>query len=120
MVGMTAQTAPSTLLASSVQETRDIPLDSLVSKRGRLFVVSGPSGVGKDAVLNALFASADCPTDLLRCITATTRAPRATEIPDRDYFFFSRDEFEQRIDSEFFLEHAIYNGHYYGTPHDYP
>ncbi len=95
-------------------------MDSLMSKRGRLFVVSGPSGVGKDAVLNALFASADCPPDLLRCITATTRAPRATEIPGRDYFFFSQDEFKQRIDSEFFLEHANYNGSYYGTPHDYP
>lgn len=96
------------------------PLTELLPKRGRLFVVSGPSGVGKDAVLSALFASVDCPPNLLRCITATTRPPRPTEIPGRDYFFFDRQEFETRIESEFFLEHALYNGNYYGTPHDYP
>jgi guanylate kinase len=100
--------------------THSDPLEALVPKRGRLFVVSGPSGVGKDSVLSALFASADCPPNLLRCITATTRAPRATEIPGHDYFFFTREEFEHRIESEFFLEHATYNGNYYGTPHDYP
>jgi len=96
------------------------PVEALVPKRGRLFVVSGPSGVGKDSVLSALFASGDCPPNLLRCITATTRAPRATEIPGHDYFFFTRAEFEQKVESEFFLEHASYNGNYYGTPHDYP
>jgi guanylate kinase len=95
-------------------------LSGLLTKRGRLFVVSGPSGVGKDAVLSALLASVECPPGLVRCITATTRPPRPTEIPGRDYFFFTHSEFEQRIRSEYFLEHAVYNSHYYGTPHDYP
>jgi guanylate kinase len=106
--------------AAVLEELAVDPLTTLVPKRGRLFVVSGPSGVGKDVVLSALFASVDCPPNLLRCITATTRPPRPTEIPGRDYFFFSREEFERRIESEFFLEHATYNGNYYGTPHDYP
>lgn len=114
---MMVQTAP--IAAAASEDPPVDPLSSLVPKRGRLFVVSGPSGVGKDVVLSALFASAERPSNLLRCITATTREPRPTEIPGRDYFFFSRDEFEQRIRSKFFLEHAIYNGNYYGTPHDY-
>jgi guanylate kinase len=120
MHSMLAQTAIETPPLVLPDRSADENLAGLLSKRGRLFVVSGPSGVGKDAVLSALLASVDCPPRLLRCITATTREPRPTEIPGRDYFFFTRDEFERRIQSEFFLEHALYNGNYYGTPHDYP
>lgn len=119
MQSMTVETAPDLLAIEEIAPMED-PLAGLVPRRGRLFVVSGPSGVGKDAVLSALFASVDCPPNLLRCVTATTRPPRPTEIPGRDYFFFTRDEFEDRIRAEFFLEHAVYNGNYYGTPHDYP
>jgi len=120
MQSMTANTALETIPVEAMAPPPADPMAGLLPKRGRLFVVSGPSGVGKDAVLSALFASVECPPGLLRCITATTRAPRPTEIPGRDYFFFSREEFEERIQSEFFLEHATYNGNYYGTPHDYP
>jgi len=94
-------------------------LQELLSTQGRLFVVSGPSGVGKDAVLAALFASETCPPGLLRCVTVTTRPRREGEEPGRDYLFLTRDEFEARIAQGFFLEHAVYNGHYYGTPGDY-
>lgn len=84
--------------------------------RGNLIVLSGPSGVGKDAVLAPLFAAETCPPRLRRCITATTRPPRPGEIEGVDYFFLSREEFERRIGEGFFLEHAAYAGRYYGTP----
>jgi guanylate kinase len=84
--------------------------------RGNVIVLSGPSGVGKDAVLAPLFAADTCPPRLRRCITATTRAPRPGEMEGVDYFFLAGDEFEQRIAAGFFLEHACYAGRYYGTP----
>jgi len=86
------------------------------SRRGRLIVLSGPSGVGKDAVLAPLFAAGTCPPRLRRCITATTRDPRPGEVEGVDYFFLSREEFERRIAEGFFLEHACYAGRFYGTP----
>ncbi len=84
--------------------------------RGRLFVVSGPSGVGKDAVLAPLLSAGTCPPRLRRCITATTRAPRPAEVDGVDYFFLDRAEFERRIALGGFLEHASYAGRHYGTP----
>jgi len=84
--------------------------------RGNLIVVSGPSGVGKDAVLAPLFSPEVCPPRLRRCITATTRAPRPGEIEGVDYFFLPPAEFQQRIGAGFFLEHAAYAGRFYGTP----
>jgi len=84
--------------------------------RGSLIVLSGPSGVGKDAVLAPLFSADACPPRLRRCITATTRAPRPGEIDGVDYFFLSRGEFEERVVEGFFLEHASYAGRSYGTP----
>jgi len=84
--------------------------------RGSLIVLSGPSGVGKDAVLAPLFSAEACPPRLRRCITATTRAPRPGEIEGLDYFYLRHEEFEERIAEGFFLEHASYAGRYYGTP----
>jgi guanylate kinase len=84
--------------------------------RGKLIVLSGPSGVGKDAVLAPLFSAETCPPRLRRCITATTRPPRPGEIEGVDYFFLARDEFERRAAEGFFLEHASYAGRSYGTP----
>jgi len=86
------------------------------ARRGNLIVVSGPSGVGKDAVLAPLFAADVCPPRLRRCITATTRAPRPGEIEGVDYFFLGHEDFQRRIGEGFFLEHAAYAGRRYGTP----
>lgn len=80
---------------------------------GMLIVVSGPSGVGKDAVL-AEFGKI-CPS-VQRCVTCTTRLPRENEIDGVDYTFLTIDEFKQGINNDGFLEYAEFCGNYYGTP----
>ena len=100
--------------ASDIRASSDGPTAAPV--RGKIIVLSGPSGAGKDAVLAPLLAAGTCPPRLRRCITATTRAPRAGEIDGVDYFFLPDGEFRKRIDEGFFLEHASYAGRCYGTP----
>lgn len=80
--------------------------------RGRLVVVSGPSGVGKTAVIERLLTDAR----FGRAVTATTRAPRAGEREGVDYVFLPKDEFLRRVDAGWFLEHADVYGRLYGTP----
>ncbi|MCC6728103.1 MAG: guanylate kinase [Chthonomonadales bacterium] len=105
-------------MLTTAGDAPDEPLlaDGLTAGRGRLFVVSGPSGVGKDAVLGALLASEARPTGIVRCVTATTRAPREGEVEGRDYQFLARDEFERRVQGGWFLEHAVFGANRYGTP----
>jgi guanylate kinase len=82
--------------------------------QGRLFVLSGPSGVGKDTVLAALRPL--CP-EVAVCVTATTRTPRLGESQGNPYLFLNVAEFERMIDEEAFLEFARVNGgNLYGTP----
>lgn len=80
--------------------------------KGILIVLSGPSGVGKNTVLSYLLKQ----YPMRYSISATTRAPRPNEVDGRDYFFLSREEFEQRKAAGFFLECAEVYGQYYGTP----
>lgn len=94
-------------------------LEELLPQQGRLLVISGPSGVGKDTVLERLLDPAQCPPNLVRCVTATTRPPRPGETHAVDYYFFSREEFEARITENFFLEYAPYGQRLYGTPRDF-
>ena len=82
-------------------------------RKGRLFVVSGPSGVGKDTVLDVFHPLL---TDVVRCVTATTRAPRPGETEGRDYFFLTVAKFREMVDDDAFLEYAKVNGNLYGTP----
>jgi guanylate kinase len=96
--------------------TESDPGDRPTAPRGKIIVLSGPSGAGKDAVLGPLFSAGTCPPRLRRCITATTRAARPGEVEGVDYFFLTPDEFEHRIGEGFFLEHAGYAGRFYGTP----
>jgi guanylate kinase len=93
-------------------------LDRILSRQGLLFVVSGPSGVGKGTVINHALARPDCPPRVRRCITATTRTPRPGEQSGVDYLFLTEQEFGERARQGFFLEHVSYNGHRYGTPRD--
>ena len=84
-----------------------------MEKRGKTFIISGPSGVGKSTVLGTLFEGRD---DLYFSVSATTRAPRPTEKPDVDYHFIEAETFRQWIEDGEFLEYAEYVGNFYGTP----
>ncbi len=87
-----------------------------LNERGLLIVLSGPSGVGKGTVRKALFDLEG--HDLVYSTSMTTRPPRAGEIDGDDYYFVSKEEFENRIKDDAFLEWAEFVGHYYGTPKD--
>lgn len=86
------------------------------TEKGKLLVVSGPSGVGKGTVIKELFSMSD---DFCYSISATTRDMRDYETNGVEYFFKTKEEFEEMIDTGLMLEYAIYNGEYYGTPADY-
>ena len=79
---------------------------------GRLYVYSGPSGVGKVTLLAPLL----CEGLVRLSVSATTRAPRPGETDGVEYYFVTREEFEQMIQNGEMLEYACYNGNYYGTP----
>ncbi|TAM76791.1 guanylate kinase [bacterium] len=80
---------------------------------GLLFVVSGPSGAGKDTLVDGLLRGS---SGLKYSISATTRAPRDGEREGEDYFFLSRGVFEKGMRNGEFLETREYNGNLYGTP----
>jgi guanylate kinase len=82
-----------------------------------LIVMSGPSGVGKGTVRKALFSRPDI--ELHYSVSVTTRKPREGEVEGVDYFFRTREQFEQMIRENKLLEWAEYVGNYYGTPIDY-
>lgn len=87
-----------------------------LNERGLLVVLSGPSGVGKGTVRKALFELEG--HDLVYSTSMTTRLPREGEVDGEDYYFVSKEEFEQRIKDDKFLEYAQFVGNYYGTPKD--
>ena len=80
--------------------------------KGKLFVLSGPSGVGKGTICKKLLEN----IDLEISVSATTRKPREGEIEGVSYFFVNHDRFEDMIQKGEFLEHAEVFGNYYGTP----
>jgi guanylate kinase len=85
-------------------------------EKGILFVLSGPSGVGKGTVCKELRRQG---TALNYSVSATTRAPREGERHGVDYFFKTQPEFEKMIENDGLLEWAQYVDNYYGTPIDY-
>lgn len=87
-----------------------------LDKKGKTFVISGPSGVGKSTVLKALFEGRD---DLYFSVSATTRAPRPGEEHGVNYYFIEPEMFHQWITDGEFLEYAEYVGNFYGTPRKY-
>ncbi|MGP4072596.1 guanylate kinase [Piscibacillus sp. B03] len=85
-------------------------------EQGILFILSGPSGVGKGTVRKRLFEE---DSDLQYSISVTTRNPREGEQDGVDYFFKSREHFEEMIEQDELIEYAEYVGNYYGTPKQY-
>ncbi len=83
---------------------------------GLLFVVSGPSGAGKDTLVDALRARM---ARLRYSVSATTRAPRPGERHGEHYFFLTNEEFDRSLATDGFLEWFEYNGNRYGTPRDF-
>lgn len=84
--------------------------------KGLLIVVSGPSGAGKGTINCELLRRNK---NIWMSTSMTTREPRGTEENGKEYFFVSKEEFEERIKNDQFLEYAIvHSGKYYGTPKD--
>ena len=84
-----------------------------MSKKGNLVIISGFSGAGKGTVVKGLMARYDC---YALSVSATTRAPREGEVNGREYFFKTREEFEEMIRQDALYEYAQYVSNYYGTP----
>ena len=88
-----------------------------MNKKGILIVVSGFSGAGKGTLMKELMRK--YPENYALSISATTRGPRDGEVDGREYFFKTKEEFEDMISRGRFLEHAQYVNNYYGTPRDF-
>jgi guanylate kinase len=78
----------------------------------RVFVITGPSGVGKGTLIRGLMERVE---GLELSVSATTRAPRAGERDGVEYHFLTREEFDRRVAEDAFVEHADYAGRSYGT-----
>ena len=81
--------------------------------KGKLIVVSGPSGVGKGTLVKTLIKRR---LDVVESVSCTTRAPREGEQHGREYYFLSKEEFLRRVQENDFLEYDEHFGNYYGTP----
>jgi guanylate kinase len=83
-----------------------------MDQKGLLVVISGPSGAGKGTICKALLKE----NDFWLSVSATTRQPRKGEVDGVNYYFLSKEDFEERISKNDFLEYAEVYGNYYGTP----
>ncbi len=81
--------------------------------KGNIYIVSGPSGVGKGTVVKQAAAENE---KIVLSISATTRRPRDGETDGIEYYFLTKEKFSQMIDENGFLEHAVYCDNFYGTP----
>lgn len=88
----------------------------LIEEKGILFVLSGPSGVGKGTVRERLFQKE---VDLKYSVSMTTRNKRPGEIEGKDYFYRTKEEFQNLVKQNELLEYAAYVNNYYGTPKKY-
>jgi len=84
-----------------------------IQRRGRIFVISAPSGTGKTSIINEILKLKN---DILLSVSYTTREKRANEIHGKDYVFTSKENFEKLIDEDFFIEYANIYNNYYGIP----
>lgn len=96
------------MLNNVVQEEKVLQ----VQTSGRLFVISAPSGAGKSTLIHRVLKTLP---DVGYSVSFTTRQPRVGETEGKDYFFVSREEFENKIAQNEFLEFALVHGNFYGT-----
>lgn len=82
----------------------------------KIIVISGSSGVGKGTVIKSLLSNCD---DIKLSISCTTRNPREGEINGENYYFISREEFEDSIKNDEFIEWAEFSGNLYGTKKEF-
>ncbi|MDE6951957.1 MAG: guanylate kinase, partial [Lachnospiraceae bacterium] len=87
-----------------------------MTKRGLLIVVSGFAGCGKGTLMKRLIEEYE---EYALSVSMTTRLPRPGEVHGREYFFVSREKFEQEIETDGLIEYATYVENYYGTPKAY-
>lgn len=83
-----------------------------MNKRGQLYVFTGPSGTGKGTILKDVLAT---DPNIFLSVSATTRSPREGERDGTHYYFLTKQDFEEKIRQNAFLEHAQYVENYYGT-----
>ena len=88
-------------------------MDHICERPGELFIVSGPSGVGKGTICRRLIEEKK---DIVLSVSATTRAQREGEVEGVNYYFMDKEDFEKIIAEDGFLEYAEVFGNYYGTP----
>ena len=84
-------------------------------EKGKVVIVSGPSGVGKSTICKEVVEQLD---NIYLSVSVTTRPKSKAEVDGQDYWFISEQEFQERIDKGLLLEHAEVFGHLYGTPRD--
>lgn len=85
-------------------------------KIGKLFIVSGPPGVGKTTIVKEAVKRLAGDLDISKIVTYTTRPKRENETPDKDYVFLKDADFDKKESEKFFLETNKYLGHRYGSP----
>ncbi len=81
--------------------------------KGNLIIISGPSGVGKDTVVSEYIKTHQ---NCWYSVSTTSRPVRKGDVPGKSYNFVTKEEFEELISKNYFLEYAKYVGNYYGTP----
>lgn len=84
-----------------------------MNERGKLIILSGPSGVGKSTVVSKTM---ELRNDICFSVSVTTRQPRSGEVDGKDYFFITRERFYEMVNNHELLEHATYVENSYGTP----
>jgi guanylate kinase len=99
-------------MSSNVKELQLAGPVNHAPSRGTLFVVSSPSGGGKGTIIRHVL---DVVGNLSYSVSFTTRAPRQTEVDGREYFFVSRETFDEMVAAGEFLEWACVHGNFYGT-----
>ncbi|SDK42699.1 guanylate kinase [Natronincola ferrireducens] len=87
-----------------------------MDQKGLLIVISGPSGAGKGTICKSLL---NANKDIKISVSATTRSPRKGEVEGKNYYFISKEQFEEMLQEDALLEYAKVYENYYGTPKNY-